>query len=105
MKPISKNFDLQGLYPVTSLSWLPTKSADAKDWKLFGSCLDGGIVHWDPSMKNKAQQVLLNADNSYRSIDFNHEGSQFAVSGSLPVIEIYDSQTFQLASQIESAHD
>jgi len=105
MKPSDQNFDLKGLYPVTSLSWLPTKSADIKDWKLLGSCLDGSIIHWNPSMKNKAQQVLLNKDNSYRSIDFNREGSQFAVSGSLPIIEIYDSLTFRQVSQIESAHD
>ena len=52
VKPTSEIFDFKSLYPVTSLSWLPTRSADGKDWKLFGSCLDGGILHWDPNMKD-----------------------------------------------------
>ena len=51
MKPTSSDFDIKDVFPVTSLSWLPTTTAYSKDFKLLGSFLDTGIVHWDPNMK------------------------------------------------------
>jgi len=53
------NMDSGYVEPVTSFSWHPTDSEDHEDWQLIGSCQDGGIFDWMPSMGDKYERRFL----------------------------------------------
>lgn len=79
-------------FPITSLTWLPTRSESQDAQKALGATLDGSIVRWTPMDSNSVEHIELNRKSQYHAIDYAADGRRFAVAGAQPTIEIYDEE-------------
>lgn len=79
-------------FPITSLTWLPTRSESQDAQKALGATLDGSIVRWTPMDSNSVEHIELNRKSQYHAIDYAADGRRFAVAGAQPTIDIYDEE-------------
>ena len=77
-------------FPITSLTWKPTRDESLESQKLLGACLNGGIVRWTSNHSNSVEHITINEENRYHAIDYSGDARRFVVAGTAPYIEIYD---------------
>jgi len=100
--------DEEMTFPITSLTWKPTRDESADQQKLLGACLNGSIVRWTSNHSNSVEHIMLNEENRYHAIDYSGDTRRFCVAGTQPYIEIYDEERMtkvqQIGDRIDPAH-
>jgi WD40 repeat protein len=84
--------------PITRLAWKHVyyHVPETKDEELYGSCLDGNIVHWSSAYPGKLEHHMLNSENQYNTIDADGSGTHVVVAGKLHQIEIWNIVTMKM---------
>ena len=97
------------LFPVTNLTWLPTRGDASQDaQKALGSTVSGGIIRWTPQTSNSVEHIELDRKSQYHAIDYAPDGRRFVIAGAQPTIDIYDEERMTkiqtIGDKVEPAH-
>lgn len=84
--------DDQMNYPITRLAWKHVYqfASENKEQQLYGSCLNGTMLHWTNEQPTKIEHIPLNTHNQYHTIDAAGDGQRVVVAGKLNQIEFWN---------------
>ena len=86
-------------YPVTCFAWKPGKQY------LLGACVNGSVIKWTPKHLNTVEQIELNSDDLYHTIDYGIYSHNFCIAGEYHSIEIYDEESMLMLQNMGSDED
>lgn len=89
---LSEIKDEKMTFPITNLTWKPSRYESQESQKALGSMLNGSIIRWTPKNSQQVEHLELDSEASYHAIDYAADGRRFVVAGAQPTIDIYDEE-------------
>ena len=92
-----KDTDSHG--PIMDIAWR-TRNSMMEPFHLLAARCDGSVSRWCNERSDVLENIVLNKNNEYMTLDVSSIQRMCCIAGSLPQVEIYDMEYMRLTQVI-----